>query len=156
MKKLFAVFASILLLVAACAALAVPAFAADSPSGELVYKVDVVSFGTGSQAAGNYVVSGDTIKLSAGKNSQYAFTGWVIEGKYEIVSGSLTSTELVIRPLSDVKIEESYDVQGSQGYGKSNTSDKAPQTGDTVFGLAALLTVGALAVALYSKKRICA
>lgn len=178
MKKLIAVFIMAMVFVAACA---FPVHAADSPSGESGYKIDLTSFASGAAVSSvSYTVKGDTIELHASSDSQYIFTGWYIEGEYEVVSETVKpmaartvkvekAAELVIRPLSDLVIEESYDVVGSQGYtgattpskddgsdntGESNNSSKAPQTGDAVFGFVALLTVGALAVVLYSRKRI--
>ena len=91
--------------------------------------------------------------------------GWYIEGEYEIVSGDLTSKELVIRPLSDIKVEEMYNVEGSKGYFepdddkkpvKPNEDPESPKTSDNTLPLALVLSVSGLAVMLYSKKRLAA
>lgn len=155
MKKFLAIMFSVLIL---ATFMAVPAFAAGSPSGELVYKVTVESFSSGTASSGNYVVEGDTIRLTVSDKSDYTFTGWVIDGvegvDYEIVSGDLNSKELVIRPLADISVEESYDVKGSAGEGTTNDSDKAPQTGNGALALAVLCTAGAFVVMVASKKRV--
>ncbi|MBQ7128666.1 MAG: hypothetical protein IJO19_01605 [Clostridia bacterium] len=36
----------------------------------------------------------------------YKFIGWTINGDYEIVSGKLTSTTIVIRPKKDIEIDD--------------------------------------------------
>ncbi len=153
MKKFLAILFSLVVLMTF---MAIPTFAVNSPSGSLVYDVDVESFSTGSATVGSYKVDGDTIILTAAKDSKHTFTGWVISGKegvdYVIVSGSLDSKELVIRPLADLKIEESYDVKGSAGYGQSNDSDKAPQTGNNTLMVVTLLT-GAAFVAMVSTRK---
>lgn len=153
MKKFLAVIFAVVIL---ATFMAVPAMAADSPSGEVVFKVEVNSFSTGKVSNGNYTTEGDTIRLTVAEDSDYTFTGWVIEGKYEIVSGDLKSKELVIRPLSDVKVEESYDVKGSAGFGTTNDSDKAPDTGVALPVVAFVALAGAFTVMVVSKKRLAA
>lgn len=150
MKKLLAIVFSVVIL---ATFMAVPAFAAESPEGELVFKVDVESFSSGTSSKGNYVVEGDTIRLTISEDSDYDFTGWVIEGKYEIVSGSLDSKELVIRPLSDVSIVESYDVETAPD-GDKNDSDKAPQTGNTALVLLSVITAGAFVAMVSTRKAV--
>ncbi len=156
MKKLLAVLFCVVIL-ATC--MAVPAFAADSPGAKPVYKVEVESFSSGSSTSNvTTVVEGDTVKLTVDANSKHTFTGWVIEGvegvDYEIVSGSLTSETIVIRPLTDLKIEEAYDVPGSAGEGTTNDSDKAPETGNSALALAVLAVAGAFVVMVSTKKAV--
>lgn len=156
MKKLLAVLFCVAIL-ATC--MAVPAFAEGSPSGKPVYKVEVESFASGSSTSNVHtVVEGDTVKLTTDENSKHTFTGWVIEGvegvDYEIVSGSLKSETIVIRPLADIKVEESYDVKGSAGEGTTNDSDKAPETGNSALALAVLAVAGAFVVMVSTKKAV--
>lgn len=152
MKKFLAVLSIVLVLVSV---FAFAASAADSKSGSLLYKVTVVSYKAGSKTTGDYIENGDTITLTA-SDSKYTFTGWVIDGKYEIVSGSLKSKTLTVRPLSDLLVEESYNVQGSKGYVNSNNSSKSPKTGNNALAGAVVLTAGAFVVMAASKKRIAA
>lgn len=156
MKKLLAVLLSILMLTVLCTAVSFSAMAAKSPEGGLVYKISVVSYASGQPTAGTYKVEGENIRLIAAEKSNYVFTGWVIKGEYNIISGTLTSKELVIKPLSDLSIEESYDVEGSQGFGKTNDSDKAPQTGNPALGASLILLVSGISVMMYAKKRLAA
>ncbi len=164
MKKVLAILVSVFVLVSLCAVMAVPAMAATySAEGEEVFKVNVSSFADGTKAPGNYKVEKDgTITLTISEDREYDFVKWAIDGEYEIVSGSLTSKTLVIRPLSDLDIEEAYDVEGSQGAGEEpadldeNESDKAPETGNSALGFALLLTVGGFATVMVAKKRLAA
>lgn len=167
MKKLSVIFALVLSFVLLCTFMATPALAAKSPEGELVYKIDVTSFATGNATPGRYIVEGDTVRLIAAEKSDYAFMGWHIEGEYEIVSGTLKSKVLVIRPLSDIKVEEMYNVKGSLGYvepddtpdkepTKPNESPEAPQTSDNTLPFALMLVAVGVSAMLYSKKRLVA
>jgi hypothetical protein len=145
MKKLLAFICTL----AIVAAGAVTAFAADSPSGEVKYKVNFATYASGSKKVStNYTVEGDTIKFTASE-SQYTFEKWEISGDYEIVSGSLTSKTLVIRPKADVSVVELFKEVSTSGGSSSNTSDKSPTTGDafSVFAaLIALISAGAFVV----------
>lgn len=151
MKKILAVVFVVAIL---ATFLTIPTFAAKSAEGELVYKVEVNSFSSGTSSKGNYVVEGDTIRLTIADDSDYTFTGWVIEGKYEIVSGDLNSKELVIRPLSDIEVEESYDVKGSAGEGTTNDSDKAPETGNNALAVLFVVTAGAFVTMVALRKSV--
>ena len=150
MKKVLALLFTLILL----GSVSVTAFAVDRPGGELLHKVEVTSYATGTAAKGTYVAQGQNVKLTASESSKYIFTGWVIDGKYEIISGSLTSKELVIKPLSDIKIEESYNVKGSKGFGKTNDSSSAPRTGNEALVVTTIIALGALSVMYASKKRV--
>lgn len=164
MKKVFLALISVFVLASLCVAMAVPAMAATySAEGEEVFQINVSSFATGEKTSGSYVEEEDgTITLTIAEDSEYDFVKWAIDGEYEIVSGSLTSKTLVIRPLSDLDIEEAYDVEGSQGAGEEpadldeNDSDKAPETGNAALGFAVLLTACGFATVLVAKKRLAA
>ena len=164
MKKVFLCLISVFVLASLCVAMAVPAMAATySAEGEEVFQINVSSFAEGSKSSGNYKVEDDgTITLTVSKDSDYIFVKWAIDGEYEIVSGSLTSKTLVIRPLSDLDVEEAYDVKGSQGAGEKpaewveNESGKAPETGNAALSFAVLLTACGFATVLFAKKRLAA
>lgn len=164
MKKLIAILVSVFVLVSLCVTMAVPAMAATpSAEGEEVFKINVSSFAEGTKTPGSYKVEKDgTITLTISKDRDYDFVKWAIDGDYEIVSGSLTSKTLVIRPLSDLDIEEAYDVKGSQGAGEKpadldeNESDKAPETGNSALAFATLLAICGFTTVLVAKKRLAA
>lgn len=125
MKKIISVLCALAVVISACAVFATPAFAKDSPGAEVKHNVTVVDYSTGKSTQKiNAVVEGDTITLKA-TQSAYPFTGWVIDGKYEIVSGTLGSRKLVVRPLTDIIVEESFDVSGSEGYGKKPVPEES-------------------------------
>lgn len=162
MKKFLAILFSVVIL---ATFMAIPAFAAKSPEGELVYKVNFTSYASGKGQASSYEVDGDTIILTAA-DSKYAFKGWIINGvegvDYEIVSGDLNSETLVIRPLADVDVKEVFDVPGlvldEEGNpveeGNKNDSDKAPQTGNGMLAVVSFLTAGAFAAMIVTKKSV--
>lgn len=149
MKKFLAVLFSVVIL---ATFMAVPAFAAVSPEGEVVHTVELPSGDTVE------VADGDTITLEKEDNG-YEFTGWVIEGEYEIVSGDLTSDNLVIRPLSDLVVEATYDsgdenLEDDDVEVDENESDKAPQTGNGTIVLVTLLTAGAFVAMVATRKAV--
>ena len=143
MKKFLAVLFSIVIF---ATFMAVPAFAEVSPEGEVVHKVEIKGGDTVE------VKDGDSIALKVSDNEK-EFEGWVITGDYEIVSGSLSSEELVIIPKSDLVVEETYkDVVADDK--DENDSDKAPQTGNGALMVTVLLTVGAFVAMVATKKAV--
>ena len=143
MKKLLAILFSVVIL---ATFMAVPAFADQSPEGEVIHKVEI----SGGETV--EVKDGETITLEKSDND-VEFEGWVITGKYEIVSGTLTSDKLVIRPLGDVTVEENYkDVVADDK--DDNDSDKAPQTGNGALMVTVLLTAGAFVAMVATKKAV--
>lgn len=150
MKKFLAILFSIVIL---ATFMAVPAFAESSPVGKVVHKIEVISNATGEDVTTTYEVEdGDTITFTKTDGSDYEFKGWVITGDYEIVSGDLNSDELVVKPLSDLKVVESYDVETEPS--DPNDSDKAPQTGNGALMVTVLLTAGAFVAMLATKKTV--
>jgi len=150
MKKLLAIVFSVVIL---AAFMAVPALAEGSPVGEVVHKVEVTSNSTGEDVTTTYEVKdGETITLTKTEGSDYEFKGWVITGEYEIVSGDVNSDEIVIKPLSDIKVLESYDVETEPS--DPNDSDKAPQTGNSALVVTVLLTAGAFVAMVATKKAV--
>lgn len=81
--------------------------ALDSPKGKDYYNIETESKGGGEadsdKSKVNKESTGDDgdVTLTATENSGY-FTRWDITGKYDIISGDLTSPILVIRPHSDI------------------------------------------------------
>ena len=95
------------------------------------------------------------VTLTAEQRADGEFVEWVIDGEYEIVSGSLTDPVLVIRPLSDIEAIAKFTHPGStpdtpSKPAKPDTSESSPKTGDPlwfVLGMA-VLALGAGVVAV--------
>ena len=150
MKKFLAVLFSVVIL---ATFMAVPALAEKSPEGEVVHKVEITTNSTGEDVTTTHEVKdGETITLTKTEGSDYEFKGWVITGDYEIVSGTLTSDTIVIKPLGDITVEELYDVETESG--DPNDSDKAPQTGNGALMVTVLLTAGAIVAMVATKKAV--
>ncbi len=118
------------------------------------------------------VKKGEELELIAPENVEgYAFLKWQIIGDYEIVSGSLTSADLVIRPLGNIEVKtifekiddiEDGDVpeedheDGDDGKkpqkGEVNDSDTSPQTGNSIVLVLLSTFVASLAVAVTTRK----
>ena len=144
MKKLLAILFSVVIL---ATFMAVPAFADQSPEGEVIHKVEI----SGGETV--EVKDGDTITLEK-SDSELEFEGWEITGKYEIVSGSLTSDKIVIRPLGDITVEENYKDVVDDDDKNENESDKAPTTGNGALMVTVLLTAGAFVAMVATKKAV--
>ena len=144
MKKLLAILFSVVIL---ATFMAVPAFADQSPEGEVIHKVEI----SGGETV--EVKDGDTITLEK-SDSELEFEGWEITGEYEIVSGSLTSDESVIRLLGDITVEENYKDVVDDDDKDENESDKAPTTGNGVLMVTVLLTAGAFVAMVATKKAV--
>lgn len=114
------------------------------------------------------VKKGETIDLSTSETLPgYVFVKWEIYGEYEIISGSLNDTDLVIRPLGNIIVKRIFEeVDEKPGKpeeddkdkdesdkkppkGEANDSDKSPQTGMMlpIFGLLATLGAGIISKA---------
>lgn len=144
MKKFLAVLFSVVIL---ATFMAVPAFAEQSPVGDVVHKVEIKGGDT------IEVKDGDSVTLKV-TDEEKDFEGWVITGDYDIVSGTLTSTELVIIPKSDLVVEEKYKDAPVDTDKDENESDKAPQTGNTALMVTVLLTAGAFVTMIATKKAV--
>ena len=159
MKKFMAILLTVMVIVASFAT--VTAFAVDSPEGTTVYKIEVVSYSTGSQEIGTYTTLADGSVKLVRNNSEYTFTGWKISGvegvNYKIVSGNLLADELVIMPLSDIKIEETYKIAATdkdEPTGDKNDSTEAPLTGNNALAIVSLLTAAAFVGTVATKKAL--
>ena len=144
MKKFLAVLFSVVII---ATFMAVPAFAEKSPEGEVIHTVEMPD---GEKVAVN---DGDTVELKVSDEDK-EFEGWVITGDYDIVSGTLTSDELVIRPKSDLIIAEKYKDTVIEDDKDENESDKAPQTGNGLLMVTVLLTAGAFVGMVATKKAV--
>lgn len=165
MKKIIAIIMSLALVMS----LGTMAFAAGSPQGDKTYEVTITSDrDKNSSSKGEYKVvkNGDTFEITADEDDdEYKFLGWEIIGEYEIVSGSLTSRDLVIRPLGDITInqlaeyigeagEEPDDGEDKEEEGETNKSDKSPQTGNNIFFILGGIFAASFVIASISGKRI--
>lgn len=161
MKRMISVALALVMIFALAATVA----AKDSPVGKDYYAIDVGyspadgSLGTASGDKSNVKIDAvgedGTVKLTAVLKDGSEFLGWDISGKYEIVSGTLKDSVIVVKPLSDIKAvakfssEASPDSSSSKS-GSGNDDKTSPKTADPlwiVLGLAVLaLGAGALAV----------
>lgn len=166
MKKFLVVFTAIAMLLIST----VTAFAAESPTAPVHNKV-VVDADKGGTANSDVTIiqKGDEVTLIAKPDDGYGFNGWEIDGDYEIVSGDLNSTTLVIRAKSDIHAKAAFKStsssssssssskpvsSGTSSQGKPNNSDTSPVTGSesvVFFGIAALALIP---VAVFAKKRL--
>lgn len=161
MKKFVSILSVMVLLVCSLAAFGLSAAAVDSPSGNAQFSINITNFNTGKPTSSKTAVkNGDTYTFTADE-SDYDFTGWVISGDYEIVSGGLNQKTITIRPKSDVTVEQTYNVQGSQGYGKDaivvgkiNASNESPKTGNQALAMVSVVAMGAFATMVLAKKRL--
>ncbi|MGN0660190.1 MAG: hypothetical protein ACI4JX_00565 [Oscillospiraceae bacterium] len=154
MKKIFSLAAAVLTMLA----LTVTSFAAPSPSGDkqFVVKQEIVDTGTNKTATGwsKVVKDGETLIITVTEGYENYFVKWNIIGEYEIISGSLDSTTLVIRPLSDVTVQEIVKTDGTTVTpGDKNDSSTSPGTGSAASVLVVLMGASALTAAA-AKKRL--
>lgn len=123
---------SLLLVVLMLSALCVSVFADPviSPTAPKEWLVEFVDYGQGEPPAisNDVIPDGETGRYEADPNSPYEFTGFEIQGEYELIEGSLTGPYIVVRPLSDLVIIARYqDVPVTTT--PSDTSPHGPQTG---------------------------
>ena len=158
MKKVFAILLAAVLVMA----LSVTAFAAgSSPEGVSYYKVHIID-GNGAKTQTEKVPVGEQITLKADPDKG-DFDEWkifkadgsiAVEGKdYEIVSGSLTKSPLVIIPMANLIITANYDGKETD-FEIDNGEVTSPQTGDVaVYALCSVMVL-ALAGAVVAKKQL--
>ena len=159
MKKTMALLFAVLLVVA----LAVPAFALESPGGKEVNKVHIVN-GNGAKPEVVAVQKGDTLKIEADE-SKGTFDAWVVylkDGKtkavqgehYTIVAdGSLEDSIIEIIPIVDLIITGNYNGEETKFEVTQNGEVTSPQTGDTTVVFLSALMLVALAGMVALKKR---
>lgn len=161
MKKLVSVVLALVMIFALTATFA----AEESPIGKEYYiiTVDYIpadgSLGTASSDKSKVKVDAvgedGNVTITAVEKGNGEFVNWTIEGKYDIVSGSLTDTVMVIKPLSDIHATAKFTAPGTTPDSSSkpanpDNSKSSPKTSDPlwiVLGMAVLaLGAGALAV----------
>ena len=169
MKKVISILTALVLI---CSFATLFVNAEGSPSGKPTYKV-TIDYGVDDDAKPefDYVQDGDTITLIANtkndSNDSFIFIRWSISGEYEIVSGSLTSPNLVIKPLGDVKITqvvEKYEETGKdpdkkpdkkpnkKPQGDKNEDETSPPTNDSiVYILGGLFLASLMATVVFKK-----
>ena len=156
MKKIFAVLLTLIMMFA----LSVTAFGVVSPVGEKEYEVKTYVVddvdGTTSFQWYKIIPEGDNIRLIVDDKYINSFIKWIIEGDYEIVSGTLTDTEILIHPKSDIDayVHITYSAHDTDKPGKPDDSKKSPDT--SAAPIASAVAVMALAgmTALIAKKKI--
>lgn len=158
MKKVFAILLAAVLVMA----LSVTAFAAgSSPEGVSYYKVHIID-GNGSKTQTEKVPVGEEITLKADPDKG-DFDEWkifkadgsiAVAGKdYEVVSGSLSKSPLVIIPMANLIITANYDGKETD-FEIDNGEVTSPQTGDVaVYALCSVMVL-ALAGAVVAKKQL--
>ncbi|MBE6782884.1 MAG: hypothetical protein E7536_02590 [Ruminococcaceae bacterium] len=175
MKKVL----SVLLAVLICFACSVSAFAENSPTPDKYYTVlaDVAVVGSGTATAvPTTVKAGEIIVFTAVAAEGYVFDHWRLDGKFEIVDGTIydpvIKVELVpdadnkthgdLGDLADVMGEAHFKpiggevTTGEQQTAKPDDGPTAPQTGlfdSQATIVIALVIVGLMAVAFIYKKR---
>lgn len=132
--------------------MAIGTFAAtvESPVGDEEYLVEVERGTTGGTVA--VKDNGDgTYTITATPDSTHQFVRWDIVGQYEIVSGSVTSNVMVIKPLSDIKATGSFNGTTVDNGDHGNTS---PETGVNVAPVVIIAVVATLGAAYCTKRFI--
>lgn len=148
MKKILAV----LFVVCLVFTMAVPAMAENyypSPSGDEEYKVEVRTSDPGKGSAQKIILpSGDIQAIATIKDGEQ-FYGWTITGaSYTIVSGSLSSPEIVIRATGDVEVIAHFSPFETK---PGDNNKKSPQSNDNMYlglyaAFAVILVAGAAVV----------
>ncbi len=152
MKKVLSVLMAVLML-SAVFAVAVSAEDNPSPVPETYYTIEIIINGNGTATADPASVpQGDTTKLVAKPDDGSEFTGWTIEGEYEIVEGDLNSLVLVIRPKGNIKATANFKKTDT----KKDDGQKSPTTGyNTAIVIAlmtAVLSISAAVVVVLGKR----
>ena len=168
MKKRICALIAVALLVFS----SVTVMAANSPVAPNYHEITVNGQTVGKNGATSIVVNGGKISISSGvieegkevtltanpdKNNK--FSKWIIDGDYEIVSGSLTSSTITIIPKSDIDVNAEFvDADGNELTEETtekpgNDSPVSPKTGAATGALMITLLASG-AVAIKSKKKI--
>ena len=167
---------SLLLVVIMALTFSLATIAADSTEDPGTDKVVSVGHTEGGNCEFSFE-DGGIIRLVASQSTGSKFTGWVIDGDYEIISGDLQSPELVIKVFKDstktpstlatdgsvvfgnLVAKATFDnnttvintvaVKGSSGTG---TTPESPKTGYSVLPIACVIALAACGFT-YSVKR---
>lgn len=150
MKKILSVICVVALLFALCVPV-MSASAAQSPEGTTKYDVTVKADDATKGKAEKEVLANGDVKATAKPGEGEKFYGWTIKGdKYTIVSGTVSSEEIVIRAESDVELIAKFTTAGTPDGDGSST---APDTNDVGFAGAIAAFVAMLACSVVLKKR---
>ena len=151
----------------------VTVMAANSPVAPDYYEITVGGQTVGKNGATNIVTNGGKISISSGvieagkqvtltakadKNNK--FSKWLINGDYEIVSGSLTDSSITIIPKGNIDIDAEFVTSEGEPVTEEPTTKKpdndspvSPKTGAATGAIMiTLLASGAVAIA--SRKKI--
>ena len=149
MKKI----AALLLALTMVFAMAISVSALASPKPVEYFNINVTIDGTGNAMAQPYKIekgSDDTVTLSVTDDGA-GFVKWVISGDYTIVSGTLTSKTLVIKPESDISAEAVF-ADGKGAPKSGNDSNTSPKTGDMTAAVVLMMVLAMGAGVLCVKK----
>lgn len=145
------------------ASVSVVAFAAGSPvQPGTTFDVAVSNANSNNGKVEKVVNEDGTITLTVNLADGAKFAKWVINGDYEIVEGSLTSTTITIKASADLKVEASYEgdttttttaVDKTAGNDSTGDSSVSPKTGAPVASVAVVLFAAA-GVAVVSRKKL--
>lgn len=161
LKKLVSIVLALVMIFALTATFA----AADSPTPKDLYTIvvdyDPADGSLGTADGDKKTVSVEAVgedgevKLTAIQKGNGEFVGWTIDGKYEVISGTMTDPVIVIKPLSDIQAHAKFVQPGATPDSPSKPANpdegkSSPKTGDPlwiVLGLSILaLGLGAVAV----------
>lgn len=147
--------------------LSVCAFAesVQSPTAPVVYQVTVNQPDKSNGSVARVDNADGTVTLTVSPEDVATFTKWVLEGDYEIVSGSLTDTTITIKPKAD-NVVVNTEFKGeepttaaeettvpSDAPADDNGSGTSPETGAPVAAVVVTLAV-ALGAAFVAKKQL--
>ena len=170
MKKVFAIVLSLILVFA----LSITAFAAKSPTGQKYYNVTLQKgiAVEGVESAGvNAVIDEDGNVHVKADPKEGTFNSWsiykivktngkqkitkAVNGKdYEILSGSLNSKDLVIKPLADIVICGNYNGKITDPSTGKAKQDKSSKTGDVEVLYLSVIMLASLSVCAAAKKQL--
>ena len=136
MKKVLAITVAVLML--ALSALPVFAESIDSPKATTANYIikfpgddDIV----GGRAVAEFVTGvgedgSQTVVISGIPDEGYAFTGWTLDGNYEIVEGDLTSAVIKLIIFSDINATPQFTKNGEPVPATTQAADKQVDNGD--------------------------
>ena len=161
MKKVVSLLLALTLVLACCGMVASASSSVyRSPAPGQEYKIEVEADPADAGTVTQTTDENGNVVLNASAKPGYVFDSWKITGEYDVVSGSLTSPTMVIKPHSDVVADAVFKPTGSQAPtssgtpGSSDQSPTSPKTGTAgmLFVLFAVIAGGAVIV--LSKKQL--
>lgn len=169
MKKAIAILLTLVLVFG----LAVPAFAAKSPNGQVYHKVVIIQGNAHADAPADAkpenvtyttVVDGNAIVAKADP-ALGEFNGWTLfkaDGKPAVLgvdykfdgAFSLNDTEIRIIPLTTIVVAANYDDVKTETIIIDEEEDESPETGDSMIAVLSAVAALALCGAVVSKKQL--